>query len=210
MKERFFKMARLAVAVVVGNALYAAAVAFFVAPSGLVLGGFTGLSIAISYFADIQVSYTVLGFHTAALAAGALVLGKGFAASTAASTFLYPMLLNFFERIAAGGRLPLVQGLPLNALFSALLIGLSLGILMRSGTSTGGTEVIPLILHKCTGRPVGRLLLLIDGAVMLLGLVYSDLLRVGFGILIVMAYSAIVQWMGRKPGKKVPSHLDAA
>ncbi len=197
MWEKASRMLRLALVVVLGNALYAAAVTFFVTPSGLVLGGFTGLSIAISHFADIQVSGAVLIFHSAALIAGGVVLGKKFAAATAASTFVYPLLLNLFERAAMGIPLPLVQGLIPNAIFSALLIGLALGILMKSGTSTGGTEVIPMILHRCTGRPVGRLLLVIDGAIMLLGLLYSDWIRVVFGVLIVAAYSAIVQWMNR-------------
>ncbi len=109
---------------------------------------------------------------------------------------MYPLLLNLFERAAMGIPLPLVQGLIPNAIFSALLIELALGILMKSGTPTGGTEVIPMILHR-TGRPVGRLLLVIDGAIMLLGLLYSDWIRVVFGVLIVAPYSAIVQWMNR-------------
>ena len=197
MRERFSKLFKLALVVVLGNALYAAAVTFFVKPSGLVLGGFTGLSIAISHFTEIQVSVAVLIFHSAALIAGGVVLGKQFATATAASTFLYPLLLNLFERAAMGISLPLVQGLIPNALLSALLIGLALGILMKSGTSTGGTEVIPMILHRCTGRPVGRLLLFIDGAIMLLGWVYSDWIRVISGVLVVAAYSAIVQWMNR-------------
>ncbi|MCI9483376.1 MAG: YitT family protein [Clostridiaceae bacterium] len=76
MWEKASRMLRLALVVVLGNALYAAAVTFFVTPSGLVLGGFTGLSIAISHFADIQVSGAVLIFHSAALIAGGVVLGK--------------------------------------------------------------------------------------------------------------------------------------
>ncbi|MBQ7431887.1 MAG: YitT family protein [Lachnospiraceae bacterium] len=192
-KNNIAKIVKTIATVLLGNALYAVAVTFFVVPSQLVLGGFTGLSIAISHFVDINVSYAVLMFHLIAFVAGSIVLGRRFAVSTAASTFLYPLLLNLTERIACNIQLPLISYLPINALISALLIGISLGILTRSKTSTGGTEVIPLIIHQLTHKSVGKVLLLIDGVIMLLGLTYANPIKIVYGILIVVGYSAIVQ-----------------
>ena len=192
-KNNIAKIVKTIATVLLGNALYAVAVTFFVVPSQLVLGGFTGLSIAISHFVDINVSYAVLMFQMIAFVAGSIVLGRRFAVSTAASTFLYPLLLNLTERIACNIQLPLISYLPINALISALLIGISLGILTRSKTSTGGTEVIPLIIHQLTHKSVGKVLLLIDGVIMLLGLTYANPIKIVYGILIVVGYSAIVQ-----------------
>lgn len=192
-KNNIAKIVKTIATVLLGNALYAVAVTFFVVPSQLVLGGFTGLSIAISHFVDINVSYAVLMFHLIAFVAGSIVLGRRFAVSTAASTFLYPLLLNLTERIACNIQLPFISYLPINALISALLIGISLGILTRSKTSTGGTEVIPLIIHQLTHKSVGKVLLLIDGVIMLLGLTYANPIKIVYGILIVVGYSAIVQ-----------------
>ena len=62
-KNNIAKIVKTIATVLLGNALYAVAVTFFVVPSQLVLGGFTGLSIAISHFVDINVSYAVLMFH---------------------------------------------------------------------------------------------------------------------------------------------------
>ena len=192
-KNNIAKIVKTIATVLLGNALYAVAVTFFVVPSQLVLGGFTGLSIAISHFVDINVSYAVLMFHLIAFVAGSIVLGRRFAVSTAASTFLYSLLLNLTERIACNIQLPFISYLPINALISALLIGISLGILTRSKTSTGGTEVIPLIIHQLTHKSVGKVLLLIDGVIMLLGLTYANPIKIVYGILIVVGYSAIVQ-----------------
>ena len=191
-KTNFSAVLKTALTVIFGNALYAFTVTFFVVPSELILGGFTGLSITINHFVDIKVSYLVFFFHMAAFIVGTAVLGKKFAAATAASTILYPLFLSFFEFIFKSFQLPIIKILPLNALFAALLLGISLGILTRNGTSTGGTEVIPLVINNLTGRSVGFVLFILDGVIMLAQLVYSDFTKIIYGAAMVALYSFIV------------------
>lgn len=186
---------KTALIVLLGNALYAFAVTFFVVPSELILGGFTGLSITINHFIEINVSYVVFFFHTIAFIVGTIVLGKRFALATAASTFLYPLCLSLFEFLFKNVKLPIIENLPLNALAAAVLIGLSLGILTRNGTSTGGTEVIPLVINKLTGRSVGFILFILDGVIMLVQLVYSDFTKIIYGAAMVALYSVIVHFI---------------
>lgn len=178
--------------VLFGNALYAFAVTFFVVPSELILGGFTGLSITVNHFIEINVSYFVFFFHTIAFIVGTIVLGKRFAFATAASTFLYPFCLSLFEFLFKNSKLPVIENLPLNAFAAAVLIGISLGILTRNGTSTGGTEVIPLVINKLTDRSVGFILFILDGIIMLVQLVYSDFTKIIYGAAMVALYSVIV------------------
>ncbi|MBQ9673078.1 MAG: YitT family protein [Ruminococcus sp.] len=188
---------KTALVVLFGNALYAFTVTFFVEPSGLVLGGFTGLSIAINHYVSINVSYIVLFFHLTVFIIGAIVLGKHFAISTVASTLLYPFFLNISEIIAKQIELPFIDILPINAVIAAFLIGISLGVLTRNKTSTGGTEVIPLVVNKLTGKSVGFVLFIIDGLIMLVQLLYSDIIHILYGILTVAIYSVVVHFIGK-------------
>ena len=86
-KIKFSAVLKTALAVLFGNALYAFAVTFFIVPSELILRGFTGLSIIINHFIDINVSYLVFFFHTIAFIVGTIILGKKFAVATVTSTF---------------------------------------------------------------------------------------------------------------------------
>ena len=191
-KIKFSAVLKTALIVLFGNALYAFAVTFFVVPSELILGGFTGLSITINHFIEINVSHLVFFFHTIAFIVGTVVLGQRFALATAASTFLYPRCLSLFEFLFKISKLPVIENLPLNALTAAVLIGISLGVLTRNGTSTGGTEVIPLVINKLTGRSVGFILFILDGVIMLVQLVYSDFTKIIYGAAMVALYSVIV------------------
>lgn len=100
-------------------------------------------------------------------------------------------------------KLPAVENLPFNAFDAAILIGISLGVLTRNGTSTGGTAVIPLVINKLTGRSVGFILFLLDGVIMLVQFVYSDFTKIIYGAAIVSLYSAIVHLICRTKKKEV-------
>ena len=108
--------------------------------------------------------------------------------------------MKLFELIAERVPLPFIDILPVNALASGILIGISLGLLTRNGTSTGGTEVIPLIINKLTGQSVGFILFILDGSIMLLQLVYSQLVQVLYGVMLAAVYSAIIHLLCLKIG----------
>ena len=92
-KRRKVLMALANFAILVfGNALYAFAVAAFIIPTGIVVGGVTGFSIFLEKFIPeswpIEVSYIVFVINAGLFILGAIVLGKRFAITTAASTVL--------------------------------------------------------------------------------------------------------------------------
>lgn len=191
-KINIFSILRTVLIVLFGNAMYAFAVTFLIVPNGLILGGFTGLSITINHFVNVKVSLLVLICHLTVFLIGAVILGYHFAISTIASTFLYPVFLNLSEILYEKFPFSVTDLLPVNALLSALFIGISLGVLTTNGTSTGGTEVIPLVINKLTGRSVGFILFILDGIIMVVQLVYSDVSKILYGIAIVAVYSVIV------------------
>ncbi len=180
---------------VFGNALYAFAVAAFIMPSGIVVGGVTGISIFLEKFIPegwpIEVSYIVFVINAGLFILGAIVIGKRFAITTAASTVLYPLFLGIFEKIFSNYHL-IPDDLILNAATAGLLIGVAIGIVARTGASTGGMDIPPLVINKLTGAPVGTTLLCFDVVIIAVQIVKSDLTLILYGVVMIVINSFVL------------------
>ena len=122
--------------IIFGNALYSLAVALFLEPAGLITGGATGIALAIGRLTGLPVSGLLFFINLAMLVWGWVVLGRAFALNTLASSVLSPAFLALFEGMA-NGRV-LTEDIFLCTVFAGLGIGVSLGVVIRSGASTGG------------------------------------------------------------------------
>lgn len=183
------------VILVLGNALYAFAVAAFIMPTGIVVGGVTGFSIFLEKFIPaswpIEVAYIVFVINAGLFILGAIVLGKRFAITTAASTVLYPFFLGLFENIFAKSAI-IPNDLILNAAVAGLLIGCAIGMVARTGASTGGMDIPPLVINKLTGAPVGTTLLCFDVVIIATQLIKSDLTHVLYGVVMIVINSFVI------------------
>lgn len=176
--------------VIAGNGLYALSVKLFLLPAGLVTGGTTGIALAFHHGTGFSISLFVLLFNVVMLAAGFWLLGKKFAVTTVASTFTYPLALECFNRMF--GELVVTDDLLLCALFSGMGIGLSLGIVIRAGASTGGMDIPPLILNRYFKIPVSVSLYLFDLAILGMQAFFNPPESVLYGILLVMTYTIVL------------------
>ena len=139
--------------IIFGNALYSLAVALFLEPAGLITGGATGIALAIGRLTGLSVSGLLFFINLAMLVWGWVVLGRAFALNTLASSVLSPAFLALFEGMA-NGRV-LTEDIFLCTVFAGLGIGVSLGIVIRSGASTGGLDIPPLVLAAGVGHHAG-------------------------------------------------------
>lgn len=178
------------ISVIAGNFLYALTVKLFLLPSGLVTGGTTGIALTINHFFGISITQFVLLFNIIMLIAGYLVLGKQFAATTLASTFLYPFALEIFDRIL--GDYVMTDDLLLFTIFSGLGIGIALGIVIRSGASTGGMDIPPLILQKTFHIPVSGSMYAFDVVILLGQALFRPAENILYGIVLVMIYTMVL------------------
>ena len=170
--------------------LYALAVKLFLLPAGLVTGGTTGIALAMNHSLGIPVSLFVLVFNILMLAAGYVLLGKTFAITTLISTFTYPIALELFDRLL--GDLVITQDILLCTLFSGLGIGLSLGIVIRAGASTGGMDIPPLVLNRYFRIPVSVSLYVFDFCILLAQAFWSTSEKLLYGILLVLTYTVVL------------------
>lgn len=136
-----------------GNALLAFLVAAFIIPHDIIMGGTTGIGIVLhKAIPQMDVSLFVLILNAILLLIGLFTLGKKFAVTTVASSFLYPVLLGFFQRIP--GIDSMTDNALIAAVFAGTLMGVALGLVMRVGSSTGGMDIVTLVLNKYTHMPV--------------------------------------------------------
>lgn len=180
-------------AIVFGNALYSLAVALFLEPAGLVTGGATGVALAIGRLTGLSVSGILLIFNLAMLVWGWIVLGRAFALNTLASSVLSPAFLALWEGLLAGR--VLTNDIVLCTLFSGLGIGISLGIVIRAGASTGGMDIPPLVLQKWFHLPVSITMMVFDIAIVLLQIPLSPIPQVLYGILMIMTHTIVMDKM---------------
>ena len=175
---------RSVAAIVLGNVLYALTVKVFLLPANLTSGGATGIALAAHYLTGLPVSVLLFFVNLSMLILGLIVLGKAFAVTTLLSTFLIPAALGVFDRLL--GDFVLTEDILLCTLFAGLGVGLFLGLVIRTGASTGGMDIPPLILYKCFRIPVSVSLYVFDVCILLLQVPYQKAEKILYGIVFVM------------------------
>lgn len=178
------------VCVIIGNFLYALTVKLFLLHSGLLTGGTTGIALIVNHFFEIPITGFVLFFNVLMLVIGFLILGKQFAATTLASTFLYPIFLEMLDRIL--GNYVITEDLLLCTVFYGLGIGVALGIVIRSGASTGGMDIPPLVLQRFFKIPVSVSMYVFDVCILLGQAIFRPMENVLYGVLLILIYTIVL------------------
>lgn len=173
-----------------GNILNAFSARVFLLPADLVAGGTTGIGLILQRITGIPLSSLVLAFNIIMLVLAYIFLGKKYTLSAILSSFMYPIALEFFNQILRD--YVLTDNLILCTLFAGIGIGISLGMIIRTGASTGGVDVPPLILNKYFRFPVSAGLYIIDFFVILGQALYQPVDKVLYAILYVIIYPLVM------------------
>ena len=162
-------------AINLGLALMIIGVYFFKIPNGFATGGVSGLAPVVSaLFPRVTPALFIMCVNVLLLVLGVVLLGKSMGAKTVYGTAVFSLGMSALERwlpygggavFAAGGTL--TDQPMLELVFAILLSSIGSAILFREGASSGGTDIIALILWKYGGVSVGRALLISDCAVVL-------------------------------------------
>lgn len=176
--------------VMIGNIIYALVVKLFILPTNLMSSGTTGIALLANHFLGIPVSFFILIFNVCMLIFGLIVLGKKFAMTTIVSTLMYPIALEFFNQTL--GEFVITNNELLNTIFAGLGIGLALGIVLRSGASTGGMDIPPLVLNHFFRIPVSVSLYVFDFIILSSQSLYNPLERLLYGIILILLTSIVL------------------
>mgnify|MGYP002518678915 CR=1 FL=1 len=135
-----------------GVALDAFAIAVFILPYDFPVTGVTGISRVINHYAGLSVSLCVVILSVLMLVIGWIFVGKRFVLSTLLASVAYPAFLAVLEQVDLSGLL--LESRLLAAVFGGILTGAAIGLCVRSGGSTGGTDIIGVILNRKLHIPV--------------------------------------------------------
>lgn len=185
------KKASMLFSIILGNVLLAFAICAFVVPNGFMLGGSNGIALFLQrIFPMIPLSAFSAVINAALFLLGLFCLGKEFAATSLLSTVIYPIAVAIFEFLPVGTLFQ--EDKLICAVFCGLLAGLGIGIVVRSGGSTGGMDIPPCILQKFKGIPVGTSLMFFDTAIVLVQVCFNGLDGILHSILIILIISVTV------------------
>lgn len=176
--------------VLAGNALYALTVKLFLLPSDVIVGGTTGISLFVEHTFGVSISLFILIFNILMLIVGLIILGKKFALTTIISSFAYPVFLELFNHCF--GDLVLTTDPFLSTLFSGLGIGIALGVVIRSGASTGGMDIPPLVLNRFFKIPVSVSLYVFDFCILILQFSFTPINKILYGIVLTLIYTVVL------------------
>lgn len=178
--------------IVSGCAVMAAGFVLFINPYNIVPGGVYGASIVLHYlFPNIKVGTFGYMFDVPLLIISAIFLGSKLGARTLFAALLTPAIMNLMTlavypdeaavqsldpALLMGGVIDFSQHLILATIFGSVMVGIGSGLIAKNRATSGGTDIVALLMQKYLKIPFSTAILMADGCVVLFGLVV-----IGFG-----------------------------
>lgn len=175
---------------VIGIAMSAFSVACFALPYDMVVAGVSGIGRLVNHYSGISVSMVALVINVALFVLGYVTLGKKFAGSIILATFAFPFFLEVFQDISALQHL--VNDPLLAAICAGVLDGVGIGMVIRIGGSTGGTDIPCVILNRKFGIKIAPVMYGMDVAIFLSQVVMTDTNGIILGILYSLIFSIVM------------------
>ncbi|MFQ7310282.1 membrane protein [Drancourtella sp. An210] len=176
--------------IILGGAMTAAAFGLFVLPQEFVAGGVTGLSVILNSVIRLPLSWIVLSINILLFAVGWIFAGKEFIFKTLIMTFLFPVLLEFFSQIHLFQEL--AKDPFLSSLIAGCLLGIGSGMILRANGSSGGFDILGVVLNKKFGVPISVVMYVCDCTVILFQAVSKPILQTVYGIVVILCCSIMI------------------
>ncbi len=175
-----------------GTMLTGFAIGAFLTPNKIVGGGVSGISTILYHTFEFAPGLSAFLINLVFLAVGLRILGKRFILKTLLGVALLSLFTQLFSY------LPIyMDNMILPVIFGGVLYGLGIGLSFAAGASTGGTDIIGRIIQtKFSTIPIGKMLLIVDGVIIVISLiVFKNLELALFGILTLFISSFSVDFV---------------
>ncbi|GFZ89918.1 membrane protein [Paenibacillus marchantiophytorum] len=197
-KERFADQFTNVLAIMVGTAIYAFGLHYFVISNELMEGGVTGISLLLKYVLNVPPSISTLVINIPLFYLGWRFFGKGPMLYTIFGVVSLSFFLWIMELlIRAQWLIPFQtsQDYFLATLYAGVTIGIGLGLVFRFGGTTGGSDILARIGQKKKGWSVGQVILIIDVIVIGSSFLYLPKEKVLYSLVAVFVSSRIIDYI---------------
>jgi uncharacterized membrane-anchored protein YitT (DUF2179 family) len=154
-----FKTTRTYTIIIFGLFLYALSWTAFLLPHRITGGGVSGIGALIYYSTGFPLGYTYFLINIGLILIAIKVLGASFGVKTIFGVVTGSVLLSLLQTLI---HLPIVEDKFMSAIIGGILAGVGLGIIFTQGGSTGGTDIIAMIINKYRNISPGRVILMCD------------------------------------------------
>lgn len=160
--------------IVIGSFILASGFVLFITPYKIIPGGVYGIAIVLHYLFDVPVGMMALTMDIPLTLIGIRVLGPRFGYKTVVGFLLTAFFVDGLTYLY--GVEPLVTNEPLlSSIYGGVFLGLGLGLIFKSKATSGGTDIVAMMISKYTKLPIGQLLIYVDSVIVLIGLaVFQD------------------------------------
>ncbi len=153
---------------IIGCFLVALAFNLFMSPNNLVAGGVSGFSLILKHFFGLNPSTIISVANVFLIILSFLVLGKEKTKATILGSILFPIFVSITEHLSTYISFKESEMI-LIAVFGGVLQGLGAGLIFRAGYSTGGTDILNMIVSKIFKISLGNSMFFTDGTIILIG-----------------------------------------
>lgn len=165
--------------IVLGSFILAVGFVYFISPHKIVPGGVYGIAIVVHYMSQgwfsfwpdgIPIGLFGLILNIPLTIAGIKILGPRFGVKTVVGFVLSSVFMDTITYMREVGDAPLVNDILLSCVFGGVLIGFGLGLIFKSRATSGGSDIIAMIIAKYSGMQLGQLMIYVDSVIVLVGL----------------------------------------
>ena len=154
--------------ILMGSAIYALSTVIFIFPHALLLGGTSGVSVILNSFISFSPGKILVAINFLLIVLAFVFLGKSMAVKTLVGSVLTTVFVGLFEALFVFDE-PFVGNMLLSSVIGASFIALASGIMFYVDSSSGGTDIIALIIKKFSNMKIGKALLVTDVLIVIVG-----------------------------------------
>ncbi len=177
---------------ILGAAIYAWSLVNINIPNSLAEGGVTGITLILRALFGLNPAYTTILLNIPLLFFGFRLMGRRALIYTLFGTLSLSAWLWIWQKVPM--TLSLHHDLLISALLAGLFGGVGLGLIMRFGGTTGGTDIIAQVLERKASVPMGRTMFVLDVSVLVISLVYLDLVHMMYTVIASFVFAQMINF----------------
>ncbi|BAX82257.1 YitT family protein [Labilibaculum antarcticum] len=156
---------------IIGSIIFAVSDILFVVPYKLAPGGVYGIATVLNTMFSWKISYCTFAMEIPLVILGTIILGPRFGIKTIVSISIILFTVWIMETYISPGYAKVIADPMLNTIVAGVFYGISIGFIFKSRATSGGSDIIAMILAKYTKLSLGKLVMIVDGIIVLFTLV---------------------------------------